>query len=241
MYRAFIRYALLLFISLYFQSNVHGQSKDSIIIAGQVLDSVTRVSLPYSKVQITEGSKTRLIFTDQSGKFNLKASHNAHINFMFLGYQNKQYSGLVKSQDLIVLLSEQVQQLQNVNIKSKRALVKQEVDKIIYDVQSDPQKRLLNGLEALHRAPLVSLGPNEQVELNGKSNLIILINGRRNSMVSNDAAGFLKSINASQIKQIELITQPGAKYDAEGTGGIINIIMAREAKVGYTLSGGHQC
>jgi hypothetical protein len=236
MYRAFIRYALLPLISLYFHSNVHGQSKDSITIAGQVLDSATRISLPYSKLQITEGSKTRLIFTDQSGKFNLKASYNADINFMFLGYQNKRYSGLVKSQDLTVLLSEQIQQLKNVNIKSKRALVKQEVDKIIYDVQSDPQKSLLNGLEALHRAPLVSLGPNEQVELNGKSNLTILINGRRNSMASNDAAGFLKSINASQIKQIELITQPGAKYDAEGTGGIINIIMAREAKVGYTGS-----
>jgi ferric enterobactin receptor len=236
MHIPFIKYAVLLFILLYAQTKVQGQSKDSIIIAGQVLDSATKVSLPYSKVQITEGSKTRLVFTDQSGRFNFKASYQAQISFLYLGYQTKQYTGLIKSHEMMVKLSQTAQQLKDVNIKSKRALVKQEVDKIIYDVQSDPQKGLLNGLEALHRAPLVSLGPNDQVELNGKSDLTILINGRRNSMASNDAAGFLRALNASQIKQIELITQPGAKYDAEGTGGIINIIMAKETQMGYTGS-----
>lgn len=128
------------------------------------------------------------------------------------------------------LKSDQVKNIQEVVINGKKTIVENKVDKIVYNVANDITSQSGAAIDVLRKVPQVTVDADGNVELQGNPNVRFLINGKPSSIFGNSLADALASIPASQIKSIEAVTSPGAKYDAQGTGGIINIIL-NESKV----------
>lgn len=123
--------------------------------------------------------------------------------------------------------------LKEVTIKADKPIIKQEIDRISYDLQADPESKVSNVLEMMRKVPFVTVDANDNILLKGNSSYKILINGKPSSMMERDAKSVLRSIPASTIQRIEVYTTPPAKYDAEGLGGIINIITYKKIVDGY--------
>ncbi|MES2376827.1 MAG: outer membrane beta-barrel protein [Bacteroidota bacterium] len=126
-----------------------------------------------------------------------------------------------------------VTNLKEVSIKADKPIIKQEVDRITYDLQADPQSKFSNVLEMMRKVPFVTVDGNENIMLKGNASYKILINGKPSSLMERDAKAILRSMPASTIQKIEVYTTPPAKYDAEGLGGIINIITNKKLVDGY--------
>lgn len=110
------------------------------------------------------------------------------------------------------------------------------MDKIEYNIEDDPDSKSNSILEMLRKVPLVTVDGEDNVQVNGSSSFKIHVNGKPNNMMSNNPKEVLKSMPANTIKYIEVITSPGAKYDAEGIGGILNIVTVGSGFEGYTAT-----
>lgn len=133
-----------------------------------------------------------------------------------------------KSEDS--LAGNTIKALDGVTITAKKAVVENKIDKIVYNVANDLTSQNGAAIDILKKVPQVTVDADGNVELQGNPNVRFLINGKSSSIFGNSLADALASIPASQIKSIEAVTSPGAKYDAQGTGGVINIIL-NESKV----------
>lgn len=134
------------------------------------------------------------------------------------------------------LVSKQETSIQEVVVNGKKPLIKAKIDGLVYNVQSDPESKSKNLLEMMKIMPYLSLDANENILFKGNTNFKILINGKETQLLNNNAKDVLKSLPASTIKNVEIITNPSSKYDAEGASGIINIITTRKIKDGYNAS-----
>ncbi|KQT35622.1 hypothetical protein ASG22_00940 [Chryseobacterium sp. Leaf405] len=126
--------------------------------------------------------------------------------------------------------------IQEVIIDGKKPLIKTKIDGLVYNVQSDPESKSKNLLEMMRKMPYLSLDANENILFKGNTNFKILINGKETQLLTNNPKDVLKSMPASSIQNIEIITNPSSKYDAEGASGIINIITTKKMKDGYNAS-----
>ena len=129
-----------------------------------------------------------------------------------------------------ILLSSVQNQLKDVVIKASAPTVENKIDKLVYNPANDLTSQGGVALDVLKKVPMVTVDIDGNVELMGNANIRFLINGKPSSIFGASLADALQSIPASQIKNIEVITSPGAKYDAEGTGGIINIVL-KDSKI----------
>ena len=127
-------------------------------------------------------------------------------------------------------------ELAQVEIVAQKPLVKADVDKIEYNIQDDPDSKSNSLLEMLRKVPLVTVDGEDNIKVNGSSNFKVYVNGKPNNMMSNNPTEVLKSMPANSIKHIEVITNPGPKYDAEGVGGILNIVTMGSGLEGYTVT-----
>lgn len=125
--------------------------------------------------------------------------------------------------------------LDEVNIVSTSPLVKREIDKIVYQVDADPERKFLSTFDMFRKVPFISMGGPAGITLKGESDFRILINGKPSTLFSKNIADVLKGIPASDIVSIEVMTVPSSKYDAEGVGGIINIIMVKKQVDQYNV------
>ena len=126
--------------------------------------------------------------------------------------------------------------LPEINIVAVKPLIKAEADKTTYSIAEDPDSRTYTLLEMLRKVPLVTVDGEDNVKVNGQSNFKIYMNGRPSNMFSNNPKEVLRSIPASMIKKVEVITDPGARYDAEGVSGILNIVTKGAEFEGYNAS-----
>lgn len=126
--------------------------------------------------------------------------------------------------------------LEAVTVVAKKPLVKTDIDKLTYNVESDPQAQTNTVLEILRKVPLVTIDGQDNIKVNNSSSFKVYVNGKPNNMMSNNPSEVLKSMPANSIKKIEVITNPGPKYDAEGVGGILNIITLGHGMEGYTAT-----
>ncbi len=117
-------------------------------------------------------------------------------------------------------------QLEGIEVTAQRQLIKQEVDRIGYNIQADADSKTNNVLTMLRKVPMVSVDAQDEIRVNGQTNFKIFRNGHPDPSLSRNAKDILKAMPASSVKRIEVITEPGAKYDAEGTTLILNIVMA---------------
>lgn len=139
------------------------------------------------------------------------------------------------------LATDTVRELDEVVVMARRELIKSDGAKLTYDVEHDPSAGNSTVIEMLRKVPMVSVDGDDNIKVKGQSNFKIYLNGKPDPMLSGDPKAVLKAMPASSIKKIEVITDPGAKYEAEGTGGILNIItVTRQSLEGYSgnLRGG---
>jgi ferric enterobactin receptor len=123
--------------------------------------------------------------------------------------------------------------LSTVTISANKPLIKQEIDRLSYDLQADPDSKSSSMLEIIKKIPMLSVDAADNIELKGSSNYKVLINGRSSAMIERNLKEVLRSMPASTIQKVEVITIPPSKYDAEGLVGIINIITNKKLSPGY--------
>lgn len=211
-------------------------------VKGIVADSISGKGLPYATISVqsaTQGVVKRLA-SDASGKFDFLMNTPGKYNVIFqsIGYQNRKeeitLDGEKTKIDLgTVKINPGVQKIDEVSVVAQKPLVRTEVDKIVYSTESDPEAKTNNALEMLRKVPLVTVDGEDNIQVKGTSNFKILINGKSSSMMSQSPKDVLRSMPANTIKDIEVITNPSSKYEAEGTGGIINIITTKKQIDGF--------
>ena len=122
-------------------------------------------------------------------------------------------------------------QLDGIEVTAQRQLIKQEVDRIGYNIEADADSKTNNVLTMLRKVPMVSVDASDEIRVNGQTNFKIFRNGHPDPSLDRNAKDILKAMPASTVKRIEVITEPGAKYDAEGTTMILNIVMADNSTI----------
>ncbi len=122
--------------------------------------------------------------------------------------------------------------LDEIVVKTQRPMVEQGDDKIVFNVEDDPSSKSETAIDILRKTPFVSVDGEDNIKINGKSNFKVLLNNRETSMFANNVKEALRAFPGALIQKIEVITNPSAKYDGEGVGGLINIITKKKV-VGY--------
>ena len=117
------------------------------------------------------------------------------------------------------------QTLDGVTVKAQRQLIKQEVDRIGYDVQADEDAKTQMLMDMLRKVPMVTIDGEDNIKVKGNTNFKIYKNGHLDPSLTKNAKEIFKAIPASSVKRIEVITDPGAREDAEGVDAILNIVM----------------
>lgn len=133
-------------------------------------------------------------------------------------------------------LSTQVKSLSAVTITAKRALVEQKIDRTIVNVEASITNAGTTALDVLEKSPGISVDKDGNISLKGKEGVIVLVDGRQTYLAAADLANYLRNMNASQMDQVEIMTNPPAKYDAAGNSGIINIKTKKNKQMGYNGS-----
>ncbi|MBR1688843.1 MAG: TonB-dependent receptor [Prevotella sp.] len=123
-------------------------------------------------------------------------------------------------------------QLDGIEVKAQRQLVKTDDDRISYDVAADEEARTLTVMDMLRRIPMVTVDAEDNISVRGNSQFRIYKNGRPDASLSKNAKQILKTMPATMVRRIEVITEPGAREDAEGVGAIINLVMADGSRIG---------
>jgi ferric enterobactin receptor len=221
-------------------------------ITGRVIDSASKAPIEYATISLFSKESKKPIngaTTNTSGQFIVTGIKNGIYNLVIesIGYKShsvlnisiEKKNGSFDCQD--ILLTKSGSTLQAVTVTAP-GLIENKIDKIVFNAEKDLTSQGGVATDLLKKLPQVSVDIDGNVELAGSSSVRFLINGKPSSAFGNNIADVLQSIPASQIKSIELITNPGAKYDAEGLGGIINIIlknnMARGVNGNVSLTAG---
>jgi hypothetical protein len=179
---------------------------------------------------------------DDKGKFNIKGIKpgNYRIVVSFIGFQSKTLQVSIddkKELDLgTIRLSSEAELLNEVTVEGQKAIIEERVDRTIYNAENDATAKGGDATDVLKRVPMLSVDLDGNVSLRGNSNIQVLINNKPSTIVASSIADALKQIPADQIKSVEVITSPSAKYDAEGSAGIINIITKKNNIEGLTLN-----
>ncbi len=218
------------------------KSPKKIKITGTVLDKETGEPLEYATLilqSVQDPSNVTGGITDKQGKFNVTANAgNYDIRVEFISY--KTYSlknqSLTKSTDLgIIKLLLDVEQLEGIELVAEKTTVELRLDKKIYNVGKDLTVRGGSVTDVLNNVPSVSVDVEGAISLRGNESVRILINGKP-SAISGLSTDALKQLPADAIEKVEVITNPSARYDAEGTAGILNIILKQNKTAGLNGS-----
>ncbi len=216
-------------------------------IAGTIVDASTDAPIEFATVALYDATSGKVIngtVADAKGKFSITKIADGMYNIVvsFIGFENQTINNLSlagKNNDLnlgTIKLSTGAKVLNEVVVEGKKDLIEERVDRTIYNAENDATTKGGDATDVLKRVPLLSVDLDGNVTLRGSSNIQVLINNKPSTIVASSVADALKQIPADQIKTVEVITSPSAKYDAEGSGGIINIVTKKNNLQGLTLN-----
>jgi hypothetical protein len=232
---------LLIFILTFSLTNAQNSTSE-ISISGKVIDETSKQPLEYATVVITN-TKTNKIsggITDEKGIFNIQSPIGVYqISVEFISFRSKKYpkQEIKKNLDLgTILLSEDLKSLDEIVIIAEKTTVDIRLDKKVFNIGKDLSIRGGNASDVLGNVPSVQVDVEGTVSLRGNENVTILIDGRPSALVGMNGAEALRQIPAEAIEKVEVITSPSARYDAEGTAGILNIILRKNKLTGFNGS-----
>ncbi len=210
-------------------------------ISGVLTDSLTGKPVEFVTVALLQNGKSvDGTLSDAHGKFSFSrlAKGEYELNFSFIGYQAKtirQISITEKDPEVVVgnvKLNSAATKLQEVTVVGQKPLIEDKVDRLVYNAEQDISNSGGNAADVLKKVPSLSVDVDGNVQLRGSSNVRVLINNKPSTIMASSVADALKQIPSDMIKSVEVITSPSAKYDAEGSAGIINIITKKNSLEG---------
>lgn len=220
-------------------------AKAEFSVSGTVLSSVDGDPCPGATYKVFNDNDTiypvAFNVTDIDGKFDQQipnpGDYILQVDYVGLKKRNIRFQITETETDINlgdIYLSQEGETLSEVVVTARKKLIQSDGATLTYNVDEDPEATINNTIEMLRKVPMVTVDADDNIKINGDSNFKILINGKEDPMLSGDVKTILKSMPAATIKKIEVITEPGAKYDAEGTGGILNIVTTgKQSLDGY--------
>ncbi len=204
-------------------------------IRGIAIDSLSRKPVPKLSVTLLQGSASKgSSLTDSTGRFAIenRVAGTYSLQLTGAGYISKTIGlSTAANHPLLqldtIFISPNNVQLANVTVTAQKALVEDKGDRLVYNASADISNAGGTAADVLRKVPTLSVDLNGNVQMRGNGNIKVLVNGKPSAMMARNLADALKQMPASIIRSVEVITSPGAKYDAEGAAGIINIITKK--------------
>ncbi|MBT30393.1 MAG: TonB-dependent receptor [Thalassobius sp.] len=209
------------------------------LIKGSVVDGSSNSPIEFATVVLKDNSTQKNITgqtTAADGNFEIKTdANNFYLEISFIGFETKSFKNLTASNGKIDLgtikMGENEEMLEELVVQGERSTTEFELDKKVFNVGKDLSSAGGSAFDVLNNVPSVNVNIEGQISLRGSTGVQILINGKP-SVLTSEQGNALGTITADMIEKIEVITNPSAKYDAEGTSGIINIVIKKEERKG---------
>ncbi|HWZ22718.1 MAG TPA: TonB-dependent receptor, partial [Cytophagaceae bacterium] len=242
--KGFLFFLILLSFSYsaFAQDSDNGRGK----ISGIVIDSSSIAPVEYatvSLIDITSGKTVNGAICDEEGKFSVvNVKPGAYkVVISFIGYKSFTVDNIKISEKeepvnlgTVKLGSDQIE-MTEVVVEGQKQLIEEKVDRVVYNAEQDGNNSGGDATDVLRKVPMLSVDLDGNVSLRGSQNIKVLINGRPSTITAGSIADALRQIPSDQIKSVEVITSPSAKYDAEGSSGIINIVLKKNNLEGFSL------
>ncbi|MES3016696.1 MAG: TonB-dependent receptor [Bacteroidota bacterium] len=241
----FILISTLLSVTVNAQTRINGSK-----VAGKVLDE-TRKPLDFATVSLLKASDSTLVRTAVSGLdgtfvFENLINGTYRVSISMVGYEKTRTSEftineVTTGKDLgEISVKRDNKMLGEVTVRAVKPFIERKIDRLVVNVEGSSVATGSTALEVLQRAPGITLDQNDNIAMQGKQGVLVMLDGKQTYMSSADVANMLRNMPSSQIETIELITNPSAKYDAAGNSGIINIKTKKSNNVGTngTLTAG---
>ena len=207
-------------------------------VKGTLMDETLGEAEPFATIRVFKEGKTEkpvaMFLTDENGQFSqeVKGKGKFDIVFSSVGKEDLKMTITLGQENPLSLdtlyIKENATMLKGVEIVAQKPLVKMEVDKMSYNVAEDEDSKSNTVLDMLRKVPMVTVDGQDNITVNGSSSFKVYVDGMPNVMFSSNPSMVFKSMPATAVKSIEVMTNPGAKYDAEGAAGVLNIVMNKQ-------------
>jgi len=229
---------IILFFLLSISLNLVAQSTKKISIKGTIVDNTTNAPLEFATaILLKSNTIVTGVSTNEKGEFNLNATEGSYtIRLEYIGYKSVELPTKNYTKNLQlgnIKLDEESSQLDEIQITAEKSTVEYKLDKKVFNVGKDLISKGGSVNDILNNVPSVNVDAEGGISLRGNGNVRILINGKPSVLTSNNG---LAQIPAENIEKVEVSTNPSSKYGAEGTAGIINVILKRNKKGGFSSS-----
>ena len=215
-------------------------------VKGVLMDKTLNEGEPYATVRVMkQGSSEKPVvsfLTDAEGRFSHEVTGQGKYDIVFSSIGKADLRKAIEltgkgTLDLDTLyIIEDATALKGVEVVAQKPLVKMEVDKMSYNVAEDEDAKASTVLDMLRKVPMVTVDGQDNISVNGSSSFKVYVDGKPNVMFSSNASMIFKSMPAVAVKSIEVVTNPGAKYDAEGASGVLNIVLNKQLTGGDSAS-----
>ncbi len=255
-------HSFLLVLSIFLTGNqviaqnrlpMSGKEARQIEIKGQILDGETELPVEFATISLFNTSDSTLVggaLSDDKGNFKLAALPGAYYaQIQFLTYMNKDVaidlvvSALMKTDLGQIILEPATKELDEVVVQTQRTQMELQLDKKVYNVGKDLSNLGGSASDILSNLPSVAVDVDGTISLRGSSSVRVLIDGKPSGLVGLSSSDALRQLQGNLVERVEIITNPSARYDAEGQAGIINIILKKEKAKGingsFTLNTGY--
>ncbi len=231
------------FLSVLFFAGVAIAQDAEVIVTGAVMDKASGQPIEFATVMVGNKETGEAIAgttTDEDGGFSISTTAtDFFVEISFIGYQTLAKRDIVvksgKVELGVIQMAEDSRVLNEVVVRGEKSRTEFKLDKRVFNVGQDLASTGASALEVLNNVPSVNVTIEGQITLRGSGGVQILIDGKP-SVMADQQGNALGTITADMIESIEVITNPSAKYDAEGTSGILNIILKKEEKKGLNGS-----
>lgn len=221
-------------------------NSDGLLVKGKIIDAETQAPLPYATIGLFSQKDSALVaggITDDGGLFTLEAQPGFYyVSIDFLGYTSQSIEKISLSEEQpvidlgVIAIQSEVTDLKEVVVEGERDQVQLALDKKVFNVSQDPINAGRTAADILSNLPSVSVDGDGNVSLRGSGNVQILIDGKPSGLLSFDGAEGLRQLQGNLVENVEIITNPSARYQAEGMAGIINIVLKKERNRGVNGS-----